>query len=321
MATTEQAETNTNPNLDNYFFRPQSDAVEEVPQEEPEAEAPQDAPEVSEAAQGDADDGSPDTDDDGTEDADPQAPQTFAVKVDGKDVEVTLDDLKRSYSGQGYIQKGMQEAADARKQAQAMIANLQAEQAKFLEAVQAVQQQGLISPPQKPDPKMLDTDPIGYMRDVAEYDRKAGEYRQQQAQLQQVEAQRKALEDAKYQEYVAEQVATLTQKIPEFADPQKAVAMRDKLIKAGMEAYGFSAGEMGGIDDARQVEVLYDAMKWRELQAGKAAAKKAPEAPRNVKPQARRPEPPQLSRARTAERMKATKGENLDDFAAYLRGK
>lgn len=320
MATTEHVDAE----IDSLFLPAQNAETEkpdETPEDEPEAEASQDdAPETSEAATDEAEDNSTEPDDDDTEDADQQAPQTFSVKVDGKDVEVTLDDLKRSYSGQGYIQKGMQEAAEAKKQAQAMVANLQAEQARFLEAVQAVQQQGLISPPQKPDPKMLDTDPIGYMRDVAEYDRKAGEYRQQQAQIQQVEAQRKALEDAKFQEYVAEQVATLTQKIPEFADPQKAVAMREKLIKAGMEFYRFSAEDMGGIVDARQVEVLHDAVRWRELQAGKAAAKKTPEAPRNVKPQARRPEPPQLARGKLADQVRRTGGKDLDAFTKYLTG-
>ena len=40
-----------------------------------------------------------------------EEPQTFAVKVDGREMRVTLDELTRGYSGQAFIQKGMQEVA------------------------------------------------------------------------------------------------------------------------------------------------------------------------------------------------------------------
>ena len=46
------------------------------------------------------------------QEADQSGSETFVVKVDGEQVEVTLDDLKRDYSGQAYIQKGMREAAE-----------------------------------------------------------------------------------------------------------------------------------------------------------------------------------------------------------------
>jgi len=42
-------------------------------------------------------------------------PETYMVKVDGQEQEVTLDELKRGYSGQKYIQKGMTEVAENRK--------------------------------------------------------------------------------------------------------------------------------------------------------------------------------------------------------------
>ena len=56
-------------------------------------------------------------DDEDTENA-VQEGQKFTVKVDGQEVAVTLDELKQGYSGQKYVQRGMQEAAMQRKQAE-----------------------------------------------------------------------------------------------------------------------------------------------------------------------------------------------------------
>lgn len=97
--------------------------------------------------------------DEDTEDADPEPISKFTVKVDGTEVEVSLDDLKRSYSGQAYIQKGMQEAAEAKKQATALYDTLQKQQSEFLAVVQQVQQQGFQRPPQEPDMAMMESDP------------------------------------------------------------------------------------------------------------------------------------------------------------------
>ena len=230
-----------------------------------------------------------------------QAPSKFTVKVDGKELEVTLDDLKRSYSGQAYIQKGMQEAADAKKQATALYETLQAEQAKFLQVVQTVQQQGFKAPPKAPDIAMMDKDPIGYMQARARYEQDAAEFQAQQTQIQQMTAKQRELQDRALSEYVKEQGKILQERIPEFSDAAKAKEVAVKMRQIGAQAYGFAEQELDSIVDARHVQVLYDAMKWRELQQAKTLQKKAPEAPKNVKPIGRRSEPPQLARKKQIE--------------------
>ena len=229
-----------------------------------------------------------------TETAQEQAPSKYTVKVDGKEVEVTLEDLKRSFSGQAYIQKGMQEAAEARKQASELYQALQAEQAKFLQVVQTIQQQGFKAPPQAPDVELMDKDPIGYMQAEARYRKEVAEFQAQQAQIQQTAAAQRQMQERALAEFVAEQGKILQSRIPEFADPNKAREITGKIRNTAAEAYGFTDQELGGITDARHVQVLYDAMKWRELQA--ARTQKAPAAPKNVKPIPRRQEPQQLVR-------------------------
>ena len=57
----------------------------------------------------------PDTED--IEEEEPTVQQElYQVKIDGEDREVTLDELKRGYSGQKYIQKGMSDVASQKKQ-------------------------------------------------------------------------------------------------------------------------------------------------------------------------------------------------------------
>lgn len=235
-----------------------------------------------------------------------QAPSKYTVKVDGKEIEVTLDDLKRSFSGQAYIQKGMQEAAEARKQATDLYQALQTGQAKFMQVVQSIQEQGFKAPPQAPDIAMMDKDPIGYMQAEARYRKEASEYQAQQMQIQQTAAAQRQMQEKALAEFVAEQGKVLQSRIPEFADPNKAREVTAKIRSTASEAYGFSDQELGGIVDARHVLVLHDAMKWRELQA--ARTKQAPAAPKSIKPVMRRSEPQQLVRKKQIDVARKTGG-------------
>jgi len=269
---------------------------DEAPQESPATEPELEAQET-EAQEYEADEAehSEEVEADDEEDtAQEQAPSKYTVKVDGKEVEVTLDDLKRSFSGQAYIQKGMQEAAEARKQATELYQTLQAEQAKFMQVVQSIQEQGFKAPPQAPDIAMMDKDPIGYMQAEARYRKDMAEFQAQQQQIQQTAAAQRQMQEKALAEFVAEQGKVLQSRIPEFADPNKAREVTAKIRSTATEAYGFSDQELGGIVDARHVLVLHDAMKWRELQA--ARTQKAPAAPKSIKPVARRSEPQQFVR-------------------------
>jgi hypothetical protein len=267
---------------------------DEAPQESPATEPELEAQET-EAQEDDAEaEYSEDVEADDEEETREQAPSKYTVKFDGKEIEVTLDDLKRSFSGQAYIQKGMQEAAEARKASAELFQTLQAEQSKFMQVVQTIQEHGFKAPPQAPDIAMMDKDPIGYMQAEARYRKDAAEYQTQQHQIQQTAAAHRQMQDRAMAEFVTEQGKVLQSRIPEFADVSKAREITGKIRNTASEAYGFTDQELSGIVDARQVLALHDAMKWRELQA--ARTKKAPEAPKSIKPVMRRTEPQQIVR-------------------------
>jgi len=304
-------ETNTTQDVDVEVKEPE----DEVVTAESDADEVDTTDEESEGAEVSADDETDEADDeeiDGYE-----QPQKFTVKVDGSEIEVTLEDLKRSYSGQGKIQKGMQEAAQMRKQSEEMYKALQSEQQRFLQNVEMLQQQGLQAMPTPPDDAMLETDPIGYMQDKAVYDKNLQKYYTQQAEIQNMQQQQYAMQQQAQEQYLQQQAQILQEMLPEFKNPEVAGKFKQSLIKTGVEAYGFTEDEMSSIMDARAVAVLSDAYRWRELQSSKANAKKTQQAPRNFKPSGKRQESETSVRNNKQLRV-AKKSGRIEDFASLL---
>lgn len=254
---------------------------EDVTEEEIEGEV------VDEAAEADTDSDDAEDDDD-TEEGAPEQPQTFTVKADGEEVEVTLEELTRSFSGQKHIQKGMQEAADAKKQAEGVFTALQQQQAQLAQLYQTMQQTGVVSAPVEP---VYDAqDPIGYVEKLGKFNADKAAFDAQQTQLSQVNEQQSQAQQQAMQAYVQEQKTILQREIPELADAEKGKQVMSDLRATG-EQYGFSADELSGISDARTVKVLHDAMQYRKLQAGKAKVEQKvkkvrpvtkPKAPRRI---------------------------------------
>jgi len=287
----------------NSLLMPEETKPTEAPQEElaPEAELEaQETEALDNETEADAEvDESAEVEAEEDDTAQEEAPSKYTVKVDGKEIEVTLDDLKRSFSGQAYIQRGMQEAAEARKAATELYQTLQTEQAKFMQVVQTIQQQGFKAPPQAPDMAMMDNDPIGYMQADARYRKELADFQTQQVQIQQTAMAHHQMQEKALAEFVSDQSKLLQSRIPEFSDKAKAREITGKIRQTASEAYGFTDEELGGIVDARHVQVLYDAMKYRQLQA--ARTKQAPAATKSIKPVARRAEPQQIVRKKQIE--------------------
>lgn len=162
------------------------------------------------------------------EEAEEPAPDLYTVKVDGKEEEVSLEDLKRGYSGQKYVQKGMQEAAAMRKQAEDVYANLLNERQQIGQLLQYAQN-GLPQAPMAPTKEQFDSDPIGYMEAKMQYDEAKAAYDGQMGQLQQVvEQQGQAMQYAQ-RAYLEREMETLKAVVPEFSEPDTAAQARDLL--------------------------------------------------------------------------------------------
>jgi len=189
----------------------------------------------------------------------------YTVKVDGKEEQRTLDQLKQGYAGQSAIGRGLQENAQVRKQLDQEKALFQQQQQQFFQLHQKAQSGGLQAPT-PPTRELFESDPIGYMEEKLKYDESKAQYDQNLFQMQQMQQQQAQQQTQAHQSYLQEQAEVLKQYIPEIADPEKGEKLKGDLMNVGME-YGFTADEMAAVSDARYVRALNDARKYRSLVA------------------------------------------------------
>ena len=252
-------------------------------------------------------------DDDLIEEASQQEPERYAVKVNGQEEQVSLDDLKQGYSGQKYVQQGMQEAAQQKKEAESVYVALTNERQQLAELYQSLQQGGFEPPPMKPTKEYFDADPIGYMQKNLEYEEKMGSYNAKMAQIEQVTHKQSEAQNNAKQAYLQEQMQVLQKEIPEFADSKRATALKEQLVSVGQNHYGYTSDEIGLITDARAIKVLNDAMKYQDIISGKSKAKvKVQSTKPMVKPGAKKMATPK-AKVRSRQQAKLKDSGSIDD--------
>lgn len=236
--------------------------TEEVEAEEPEGEEPEEPEESDEETE--------EEDPEGDEDSEETDAELYTVKVDGEEVQVSLDDLKRGYSGQQYVQKGMREAAEARKEAESVYEQLSKERQQLTQFFETIQREGFSPPPPEPDKSMFQNDPIGYMEAKLKWDEQVAEYNQKAGQIKEFAQRQSEAEKAALQRYAEQEYRQLVALEPDWGDREKAQTRLTRLVEKGSEHYGYADTEIRGVMDHRAIRVLEDAIKYRELQSAKS---------------------------------------------------
>ena len=249
---------------------------------------------------------------------DPVEPERYTVKVNGQESEVTLEDLKQGYSGQKYVQQGMQEVAAAKKEAEAVYTALNNERQRMAELYQQLQNGGFTPEPIKPTKAEFDADPIGYMQKNLEYEEQKANYDKQMAQLEQASQQNSVAQQNAKQAYLQEQMQILQKEIPDFADSTKASKLREQLVNTGKSQYGYTTEEISQISDYRAIKVLHDAMKYQDIISGKSKAKvKTKSATPVVKPGAKKIATPH-AKIRSRQKAKLRESGSIDDALGLI---
>ena len=244
--------------------------------------------------------------------------ELYSVKVDGQEVQVTLDDLKQGYSGQKYVQQGMQDVAAKRKEAEDVYAALNNERQQLAEIYQQLQNGGVAQPPTKPNKELFEADPIGYMQENLAYEEKKAEYDSQMAQLQNVSQQNSEAQQHARKAFLQEQMQILQRDIPEFADEKKGQQLKDKLVNTGIKHYGYTTEEIGAITDSRAIKVLNDARKYQSIIAGKSKAEvKTKSAKPVVKPGAKKTPTPN-AKIRSRQKAKLRETGSIEDAVGLI---
>jgi len=222
-----------------------------------------DADEVNEVDDDAEDEDEYEDNEEDVEETDP-ALEAHTVKVDGQELQVTLEELKRGYSGQQYVQKGMQQVAEARKAAEQQYNALMQERQNLAQLVEQVQH-GNIAPPVEPNEEMFKADPIGYFEAKMEYDAQAKKWNAVQQELAAKAEQQTYAEQQAKQAMAQQEAQILMEKIPELRDAGKATQFKKDIVQLATEVYGYPEELLGNITSHRDLLVLRDAMMYRKL--------------------------------------------------------
>jgi hypothetical protein len=215
-----------------------------------------------------------------------QTPGTYTIKVDGKDVEVTLDELQAGYSRQADYTRKSQVLAEQRKKADDELAATQQERQHYLSQLEQFNTQADVKIKELSSTdwtKLKEEDPTEYML-------KRDQYRELQDNKRMVEDEQKNLQhksqqehEAKWQEELVRQQEIMVQRLPEWNDPSKGPKLKQE-IKTFAVKKGFTEQEVNSLIDARSVDVLHKAMLYENLLSAKISNKKSKVVPKVQKP-------------------------------------
>ena len=287
----------------------ESEAVEDVAESDDDVEASGEDIEDAEYVEDDQID-----DDDLVEAA--EDTNLIPVKINGKEERWTLDQLKQSAAGQGYINQKMQENAALEKKYKEQSQALAQQQQQVLAMYQQAQQGGLQAPT-PPSKELFDQDPIGYMEAKLTYDEAKAAHDQQLVQLRGMHQQQAQQQQAARQAYLAEQAEVLKQYIPEIADPDKGEKLKAGIIDTGVH-YGFTPEEMAGVSDARYVRALNDARKYRQLVANRQKSQSKADGVRPVVKAGAKKRPDGQAATRKKAQQRLQKTGSIDDALSLM---
>ena len=262
---------------------------EEGQEDSSEAQSPDEGAAVEDELSADADAADDETDteqselDEDTEEQ--EQPQVFSVKVDGKEVEVTLDELQKGYSRtQDYTRK-TQQIAEVRKQTEVELQAVRAEReqyAQLLGALEAQVQQ--VSQPNIDWDRLYQEDPIEWVRQrevMRDNQEKAAAIQSEKQRLSQLSQQEQA--QFMQQKLQHEQEALLAA-IPDWKDAKKAQAEKALLVEFGQKI-GFTPEELKSVVDHRAVLMLRKAALYDQMMSKRGNIKPVTNnGPRPAKP-------------------------------------
>lgn len=238
---------------------------------------------------------------------------SLEIKSNGEMKKVTLKELKQSFAGQDYIQKGMADNAEMRKQLEADL-QAQAERTARLDAIINQYESGSAPQmPSKPSQELANSDPLDYAIKLGEYREKMAEYEAHKVELQKAQSIAAQQKEAETQKYANQQVELLKQEIPELNDPEKGKVLLSEIQKTATEHYGVPQEILKNLVHGWEFKILKDAVSYQKLkQKRQKVAEKTKDARPMVKPGAKRTEDPKAKKAQAATRNMRKRGTQSD---------
>jgi hypothetical protein len=253
----------------------------------PDEEHGEQEPEASPSSQAPAGEQEPEVqiaDEDATEQPvkQPAQSQTYTVKVDGKETQVTLDELIGGYSRTADYTQKTQRLAQERRDFDAEFAAVKQERAKYGELLKKLDASMAELEKQPNWDELRQSDPLEFATQWAQFQQRQQARAAIRAEQERLAQQQMLDNQRQLQERVQAEEALLVKAIPAWADKAKATEEKKALMEFGIRQ-GFTTEELNGIYDHRVILLLRKAMRYDQAVAKAAAARSAaPSAPTPV---------------------------------------
>lgn len=253
-------------------------------------------------------------------DDEPVQPRTRRLKIDGKDVEVTDEELEKGYLRQSDYTRKTQELSQKRKGFDEQeLPAVRAERQRLAAYFQQLEDAIKSYQPEEPDWETL------RLQDPTAFTEQWSAWQLQQKRLGAVaEAKRKAQEQVtadqaeQFKTFLQGEQSKLLEKVPTWSDPKVARAEKAKLLSYAQEN-GYSEDELKGVADHRALVLLRKAMLYDAAQKNAPAVRqKIEQAVKTAKPGSAN-QPSRVVTELTRQKQRLAKTGSVDDAAAVIK--
>jgi len=285
----------------------QDESLEEEPEEEEEAE---EAEEESEEP-----------------DEEAEEELLYAVKVDGEEQEVTLDELMKGYSRQSDYTKKTQELSEGRKaiehlygQYNAEINAVQQERQQYISALSQVIEHSVagLDAYQNVDWEALkNEDPIDYLTKKEEQSAMQNQVAYNMQQREQVALAQKQQQAQRREHFRLSEQHRLVEALPEWSDSDTRTQLTNDMREYA-HSNGFTEQDLSNLIDHRYFLTLMKAQKYDALQKSDVKAKKVKNKPKVVRAGSPREGKVSDKKKRTAQMKRLRGSGHVNDASALL---
>ena len=254
--------------------------------------------------------------DEEVEDEDQLDTPVYTVKVEGKDTDVTLDELKSGYLKDSDYRKKTSELAEQRRGIDAQAQAIQAERNQYAQALGQMQSEATRQLGQYKQidwDRLREEDPMLFMQRRDEQRELEKGIEDNQKQYQQLAVQAQAHQVQRFNQDVESGKAKLIERMPDWDD-----ATSKEVRSFGLDE-GFTNEELSTLTDPRSMVVLRKAMLYDRIHKSQPAKKKVKaDTPRYVRPGVTKSKGEVSAKKRTEKLKQLRKSGKVDDAASMI---
>lgn len=259
------------------------------------------------------------SDDEGQDEADDQDQDDprHTVKVDGKEVEVPLSELKAGYSRQSDYTRKTQALAKEREEFQPHVEAVRQERAQYAHLLGILEQQVKAGTPESFDMKRFDEDPIEAPKEYALWQANQARLAAIKSEQDRIEAAQQAEREEQMKVWLQGERALLMDKVPTWRDPEKAKTEYAAIREHAVKALGFDDKDMDQALDHRLLVTLRKAWQFDQLMAKSKTTK--PVVPKAKTATPGNAQPPRKGTDLTRSKQRLAKTGSVKDAAGVIR--